>query len=154
MDLQAPDRKMSTSGGAPQGTLFLLDPPEAIRRKVRAAVTDPGSELRAGPDKPGVSNLLGILAAVTGTPLPALEADLAGRGYSALKDRLADALVALLAPIQQRYDALAGEGFAEVERALEAGATRAAAVAGETLARVKEATGLRPAAGPRTDPGR
>jgi tryptophanyl-tRNA synthetase len=148
MDLQAPGRKMSTTGGTPLGTLFLLDTADVIRRKVRAAVTDPESEVRAGPDKPGVSNLLGILAAVTGRPLPALEAELAGRGYSALKDEVADALVALLTPIHEAYDALAGAGFAEVERVLGAGAARAQAVAAETIARAKAATGLRPAVGP------
>jgi tryptophanyl-tRNA synthetase len=142
MDLQQPTRKMSTSGGTPAGTLFLLDPPEAVRRKVAAAVTDAGRELRTAPDKPGVSNLLAILAAARDEPVAALEERLRGRDYAALKTDVAEAVVALTAPIRERYEALAGEGFREVDAALREGAARARALAADTLAQARAAVGL------------
>src|SRR5205807_1989138 len=67
MDLQFPERKMSTTGGSPQGTVYVLDEPGAVSKKVRSAVTDSGTEVRRGPDKTGISNLIEILAAVRGT---------------------------------------------------------------------------------------
>jgi tryptophanyl-tRNA synthetase len=144
MDLQAPERKMSTSGGTPLGTLLLLDTPDVIRRKVRAAVTDPGGEVRADPGKPGVSNLLEILAAVSRTSVGDLESRLEGRGYAALKDEVAEAVVAHLAPIQARYTELIADGMGQVDEALARGADRARAVAAETLAPVRAAVGLLP----------
>jgi tryptophanyl-tRNA synthetase len=146
MDLQRPIQKMSTSTGTPLGTLFLLDPPEAVERKIRAAVTDPGREVRAGPDKPGVSNLLAILAAATGVPLPGLERRFQGRGYAALKAEVAEAVIALTAPIAERYEALAADGFRATDEVLAAGAVHVRSLAADTLARAKAAVGLSPAA--------
>jgi tryptophanyl-tRNA synthetase len=143
MDLQRPLQKMSTSAGTPLGTLFLLDPPDAVERKVRAAVTDPGREVRAGPGQPGVSNLLAILGAATGAPPADLERRFRGRGYAALKAEVADAVVALTAPIRERYADLAADGFAATEEVLAAGAARARPLAAETLARARAAVGLR-----------
>jgi tryptophanyl-tRNA synthetase len=142
MDLQRPGRKMSTSAGTPLGTLFLLDPPEVVERKIRAAVTDPGREVRVGPDKPGVSNLLAILAAATGAALSDLERRSRGRGYAALKAEVAEAVIALTAPIRGRYEALAADGFRATDEPLAAGAVRAGLLAAETLARAKAAVGL------------
>ena len=142
MDLQRPTQKMSTSAGTPLGTLFLLDPPEAVERKIRAAVTDPGRDVRGGPDKAGVSNLLAILAAATGVPLSDLELRFRGRGYAALKAEVVEAVLALIAPIGERYEALAAEGFLATDEALAAGAGRARSLAAETLALAKAAVGL------------
>jgi len=142
MDLQAPERKMSTSGGTPWGTLSMLDPPESIRRKVRAAVTDPGRDVRAEPEKPGVSNLLGILAALGRTSVHDLEARFEGRGYADLKEELADAVVETLSPIQARYAALCDDGMPGVDEVLAAGAARARAAAEATMERVRAAVGL------------
>jgi tryptophanyl-tRNA synthetase len=153
MDLQRPMQKMSTSAGTPLGTLFLLDPPEAVERKIRAAVTDPGHEVRGGPDKPGVSNLLGILAAATGVPVTDLEGRLRRRGYSALKEEVAEAVLALTAPIRERYETLAADGFRASDEVLAAGAVRARSLAAKTLARAKATVGLcsrHPGAGPQT----
>jgi tryptophanyl-tRNA synthetase len=142
MDLQRPTRKMSTSGGTAAGTLFLLDPPETVRRKVSAAVTDAGVEVRRAPDKPGVSNLLSILSAAVDEPMAAVEERFRGRGYAALKTEVAEAVVALTEPIRERYQDLARAGFAEVDDALRDGAARARVIAADTLARAKAAVGL------------
>ena len=142
MDLQQPTRKMSTSGGTAAGTLLLLDPPETLRRKVAIAVTDAGAEVRRGPDKPGVSNLLSILSAARQEPVAALEDRFRGRGYAALKAEVADAVVALTEPIRRRYQDLAQDDFAGVDEVLRDGAERARATAADTLARAKRAVGL------------
>src|SRR5436853_5958810 len=116
MDLQDPSRKMSTTGSTLEGTVYVLDEPAAITKKVKRAVTDSGTEIRAAPDKPGVSNLLEILAAIRGTAVPEVERTLAdARGYGDLKSTVADELVAYLAPVRERYAELrADEG--ELER--------------------------------------
>src|SRR5436190_3753388 len=106
MDLQEPTRKMSTTGGSEEGTVYVLDEPGAVTKKVKRAVTDSGTEIRAAPDKPGVSNLLEILAAVRGTTVADAEASLAGaRGYGDLKQTVAEEVVAYLAPVRERYGA-------------------------------------------------
>ena len=107
MDLQVPTRKMSKSESSPQGTILLDDPPEAIDRKVRRAVTDTDSEVRYDPaTKPGVSNLLELLAASTGGD----PVDLAARypDYGSLKKDTAEAVVEMLRPIQERRAELGG----------------------------------------------
>jgi tryptophanyl-tRNA synthetase len=144
MDLQQPTRKMSTSGGTAAGTLFLLDPPEALLRKIAAAVTDAGREVRTGPDKPGVSNLLMILAAAREETVAELEERLRDQGYAALKREVGEAVVALTEPIRARYQAFADEGFGEVDAVLGEGAARARARAAGTLAQAKAAVGLLP----------
>jgi tryptophanyl-tRNA synthetase len=144
MDLQHPANKMSSTEGTPAGTLSLLDTPAAIRRKLGRAVTDAGHEVRATPAKPGVSNLLEILSASSGQPREAHERRLAGAGYGALKAEVAEAVIALLEPIQARYAALAAAGFAEVRAILRAGAARARMLAEATMALVRAAVGLLP----------
>jgi tryptophanyl-tRNA synthetase len=148
MDLQRPTRKMSTSGGTAAGTLFLLDPPEVLRRKVARAVTDAGADVRQARDRPGVSNLLSILSAARHEPVAALEDRLRGRGYAALKAEVADAVVALTEPIRRRFEDLARDGFTAVDEVLRRGAERAGAVAADTLARAERAVGLLPASPP------
>ena len=147
MDLQNPTAKMSKSADSPQGTLLLLDEPGTISKKIKSAVTDSGTEVRYDPlEKPGVSNLLEILAAATDRPVPELEAEYAGAGYGAFKTAVADAVGDLLAPIRARYDELARDP-AEVDRLLAGGAAKAAAIAGDVMARVRKAVGLLPTAG-------
>src|SRR5215467_11003165 len=85
MDLQEPAKKMSTTGGTAQGTLLLLDPPDTIRRKVRSAVTDSGSEVRRGDDKPGVTNLIDLMSVATGEPPGAIEKTYESSGYGQFK---------------------------------------------------------------------
>jgi tryptophanyl-tRNA synthetase len=143
MDLQAPERKMSTTGGSPQGTVYVLDEPSAIAKKFRSSVTDSGSEVRRARDKPGISNLIEILSAVRGDDPAAIEAEFDGSGYGAFKSAVGDAVVDYLAPVRERYQELrADEG--ELERILEAGADKARAIAADTLADVREAMGVGP----------
>jgi tryptophanyl-tRNA synthetase len=143
MDLQAPERKMSTTGGTPQGTVYLLDEPDAIGKKFRSAVTDSGSDIVRGPDKAGVSNLIDIMAAVTDCSLEDVEREFDGSGYGAFKQAVADAVVAYLAPVRERYNALRGDEPA-LERTLAAGAEKARAIASVTLREVREAMGVGP----------
>jgi tryptophanyl-tRNA synthetase len=145
MDLQDPLRKMSTTGGSEQGTVYVLDEPGAIERKLKSAVTDSGTEIRCSPEKPGVSNLIEILAVARGATPEAVEADLAGaRGYGELKAAASEAVVAYLAPVRERYPQLRADEDA-LEAVLERGATRARVLAAGTLAEVRRCMGVGPA---------
>ena len=143
LDLQDPRVKMSKS--LPDaGTLGLLDEPSALVRKIKRAVTDAESEVRFDPEaKPGVSNLLVILGAVTGTPVAALEAELSGQGYGALKAAVADAVVAFVEPFAKRVAELLADP-AELDRILARGAEQAGAVAAATIADVYDRVGFLP----------
>jgi tryptophanyl-tRNA synthetase len=146
MDLQNPLAKMSKSEESPQGTIDVTDSPEAILKKVKTAVTDSGREILATEDKPAVTNLLGLLSVATGRSVPDLEADYKGKGYADLKRDLGEALVAMLAPIRERFESLMADP-AELERLLEVGASKAQSVARETLATVYERVGFLPRRG-------
>ena len=141
MDLQDPTVKMSTTSAGEQGTVYVLDEPRAIEKKLGSAVTDSGTEVRRAPDKPGVSNLIEILAAVRDSDPAEVEAEFAGSGYGAFKTAVAAAVVDYLAPVRERYEQLRGDQ-AELERILEQGAGRAAAIAAGTLADVRERMGV------------
>jgi tryptophanyl-tRNA synthetase len=141
MDLQEPERKMSTTGGTPQGTVGLLDPPDTIRRKVRSAVTDSGSDVVRSPDKPGITNLIDIMSVATGSPPEEIEARYNGQGYGAFKEDAAEAVVALLDPIRLRYGELRGDPGA-LQSTLAKGAAKAEAIAEETLALAYERVGF------------
>jgi tryptophanyl-tRNA synthetase len=143
MDLQQPDRKMSKSDGTELGTIWLLDDPARLKKKVMSAVTDSGSEVRAGEDKPGVTALLEILAIVSDTSVPVLEERFAGQGYGAFKAAVLEALVAYLEPILRRYHELRADP-AEAERLLALGAERAHELATPTLALVRDRLGFLP----------
>jgi tryptophanyl-tRNA synthetase len=142
MDLQDPGRKMSTTGGSELGTVYVLDEPAAIARKVRSAVTDAGAEVRRAPAKPGISNLIEIMAAVRKVAPEEVEAQFDGSGYGAFKGAVADALVEYLAPVRERYPALRADEEG-LERTLARGAERARAIAAETLRDVRAAMGFR-----------
>jgi tryptophanyl-tRNA synthetase len=143
MDLQAPERKMSTTGGTPQGTVYVLDEPAAIAKKFRSSVTDSGSEVRRAPDKAGVSNLIDILAAVRGITPEAVEAEFDGARYGTFKQAVADAVTEYLAPVRARYEALRADE-PELERILSAGADKARAIASGTVSDVRTAMGVGP----------
>ncbi len=132
MDLQEPDRKMSTTGGTPQGTIGLLDPPDTVRRKLRSAVTDSGSEVRRREDKPGITNLIDIMSVATGADPDEIEARYDGTGYGKFKEDVAEAVVALLDPIRLRYGELRGNP-AELKAILADGAAKADSIASDTL---------------------
>ncbi len=141
MDLQEPARKMSTTGGSEQGTIYVLDEPKAIEKKLKSAVTDSGSEVRSAPEKPGISNLIEILAAVRGSEPAAVEAEFADARYGDFKVAVAAAVVEYLAPVQERYAALRGDED-RLEAILAGGAGRAHALAAQTLADVRELMGV------------
>ena len=94
---------MSKSDSNENAFIALLDSPDAIRRKIKRAVTDSDGEIRFGEDKPGVSNLLSILSAVSGKAISDIEKEMAGLGYGALKEAVAEAVVSELEPLQKRY---------------------------------------------------
>ncbi len=143
MDLQTPDKKMSTTGGTPQGTVLVLDEPDVIAKKVRSAVTDSGSGITKSPEKPGISNLIDILAAVRGTTPEQIEREFDGAGYGAFKQAVADAVVDYLAPVRERYEALRVDEPG-LERTLAQGAEKARAIASGVLADVRTAMGVGP----------
>jgi tryptophanyl-tRNA synthetase len=141
MDLQDPGKKMSKSAApdAP-GTVRLLDPPEVIRRKVARAVTDSGREVVFDPEeKPGVANLLTILAACSGTSPEVAAAKL--NTYRDLKEAVAEAVITMLAPLQDRYAEVSADPGA-IEAMARDGAARAQRLAAPILARAQEAIGL------------
>ncbi|HZO36288.1 MAG TPA: tryptophan--tRNA ligase [Solirubrobacteraceae bacterium] len=145
MDLQEPARKMSTTGGTAEGTVLVLDEPKAIEKKFKRAVTDSETEIRRGPGKAGVSNLIDILAVARGVTPQRVEADMASaRGYGDLKVATAEAVIAMLAPVRERYAELRGDE-ARLEQILALGADKARAIASATLADVRDAMGVGPA---------
>lgn len=140
MDLQDHTKKMSKSL-PPAGTILLSDDEAGTRKKIMRAVTDSGSEVRASPDKPAVSNLLDLMAAVTGTDVAALETHFTGTGYGDFKAELAEAVNGVLRPVRERYAQLRAEPDAVLE-VLVKGADRARTVAADTMGLVRERVGL------------
>ena len=146
MDLQDPGSKMSTTAGTEAGTVLVLDEPDAIRKKVMSAVTDSGSEVRRDPDKPGVSNLIDILAVIRGVDPGEIEKEFEGSGYGDFKRATAEAVVDFLTPVRERYHELRGD-TARIETTLSDGAERARAIASETVAEVRDRMGIGPPRG-------
>lgn len=145
MGLQDPTGKMSKSDDAETNALYLLDTPDVIVRKIKRAVTDMDGVVRFDiAAKPGVSNLLSILAATTGKTVAALEAEFEGKQYGAFKGAVADAVVECLKPVQAKYAELR-EDRAGLQAVLKDGAARASVRANATLQRVHDVLGLIPA---------
>ncbi|MDX6634433.1 MAG: tryptophanyl-tRNA synthetase [Solirubrobacterales bacterium] len=140
MDLQEPERKMSTTGGTPQGTVLVLDEPATIRKKFGSAVTDSGREIVRAPDKAGIANLIDIFAVARGIDQAQVESEFEGAGYGDFKKAVAEAVVELLTPVQERYAELRPDE-AELERVLGVGAEKARAIAAPVLADVRERMG-------------
>jgi tryptophanyl-tRNA synthetase len=142
MDLQEPERKMSTTDSQPQGKVLITDPPEMIRKKLKSAVTDSGSDVRYDPEtKPGISNLLEIMSVATGEPIPELEARYDSGGYGQLKSDVAEAVVALLDPMRTRYEELRADEAA-LRALLGRGAAKARETAEPTLEQMYERMGF------------
>ncbi len=141
MDLQHPQNKMSTTTGSLEGTVYVTDEPAAIEKKFKRAVTDSGSEVRRGAGKPGVTNLIEIFAAVRGQAPQEIEAELKDARYGELKSAVASAVIDYLAPVRERYADLRSDER-KLEAILAGGAERARAIAGETLADVRERMGV------------
>jgi tryptophanyl-tRNA synthetase len=143
MDLQEPERKMSTTGGTEAGTVLVLDEPEAIRKKFGSAVTDSGREVRRGEDKPGITNLIDILSVARGVDQATIEREFEGAGYGDFKQAVAEGVVELLAPVRERYAELRPDEAA-LEASLAAGAEKARQIAAATLADVRDRMGIGP----------
>ena len=141
MDLQEPERKMSTTGATEAGTLYVLDEPGAIRKKLGSAVTDSGREVVRREDKPGVTNLIDVLAVARGVGPAQVESEFADAGYGDFKQAVAEGVVELLSPVRERYAELRPDEAA-LEAALAAGAEKARAIAAPTLADVRERMGI------------
>ena len=141
-NLQEPERLMSTTRGAPAGVVRMIDSPDEVRKKFKTAVTDSGTDVRHDPEaKPGVSNMIEIMAVVTGSSIGEVEATFDGQGYGAFKEGVAEAVVELLAPFQQRYEELrADEG--ELRRMLAVGADKAREASAPTLEAMYERMGF------------
>jgi tryptophanyl-tRNA synthetase len=141
MSLDDPHQKMSKSDDRPMASLELTDPPELIAKKLRAAVTDSGREVRSGTDKPALSNLLTIFSLFEGTPVADLEARFASSGYGDFKAALLEVVVEKLHPIQDRYaELMADQG--ELDALLRTGADRASEIADRKMAQVRDKVGL------------
>jgi tryptophanyl-tRNA synthetase len=132
MDLQDPLGKMGKTGSSEQGTIRILDSPDAIRRKLKTAVTDSGSEVRRGGDKPGITNLIDIYSVATGETPEQIESRYDGSGYGQFKTDVGEAVVELVVPIQERYRALRADED-ELRRLLAHGAEKARAVSAPVL---------------------
>jgi len=146
MDLQDPTRKMSTTNSTPEGTIYVLDTAKDVEKKFKRAVTDSDDPplIRRAPEKPGVANLIDILAVASERTPEQVEVDLAGaRGYGDLKGATADAVNGMLAPVRDRYDDLRADED-RLEATLAAGAEKARAIAADTLVDVRRAMGIGP----------
>ena len=143
MDLQDPTSKMSTTSSSEEGLVFVLDEPEQIERKFKRAVTDSGEGVYRAADKPGVTNLIDILAAVRGVRPTEIEREFSGVRYGDFKGVVASSVIDYLAPVKERYGELRAD-HAALESILAAGAERARAIASVTLADVRGAMGVGP----------
>jgi tryptophanyl-tRNA synthetase len=150
MDLQDPSAKMSTTYGSEAGLIYVDDEPDAIRRKLKRAQTDSGSEIVRAPDKPGISNLVEMLAVTRHAAPEQVERDFAGQGYGAFKEAVGEALVEMLAPVRERYRELRADEQG-LERTLAMGAERAREIAQDTMREVRPLMGIGPAAVGRPD---
>jgi tryptophanyl-tRNA synthetase len=142
-DLQEPERKMSTTGGTEQGTVYVLDDPDTIRRKFKKAVADSGREIVRAPDKPGISNMIEIMAVARGIAPEEVEREFEGSGYGDFKGAVAEAVIDWLTPVRERHEELRADD-ARLEEILEAGADKARAIAAPIVAEVREVMGVGP----------
>ena len=143
MDLQEPNAKMSTSSGTEAGLIYIDDEPDSIIRKVKRAQTDSGSEIVRAPDKPGITNLIDMLAAARDVTPEEIEREFEGQRYGDFKGAVGEALVELLTPARERYGELRRDE-AGLEATLASGAERARAIASETMAEVRDVMGIGP----------
>ena len=146
MDLQDPTSRMSTTASSEQGAIYILDEPDAIRRKFGSAVTDSGSEVVRSDEKAGITNLIEITAVARGVSPEEVESEFEGSGYGDFKTAAAESVVELLAPVRERYAELRPD-TAALEQTLAAGAEKARSIASATLAEVRERMGVGPPPG-------
>jgi tryptophanyl-tRNA synthetase len=144
LDLQSPEKRMSTTASTEQGAVYILDPADTVRKKFRAAVTDSGRDIVRGPDKPGISNLIEIMAVARRETPELVEKEYAqASGYADFKSDVGDAVAAMLAPIRERYEEIRPD-TGRLEEILAEGADKARAISSEVVAEARERMGLGP----------
>jgi len=141
MDLQDPVAKMSTTYSSDSGLVYIDDPPDAVRRKVKRAQTDSGTEVVRAPDKHGITNLIEIMAAARDVEPEQIEREFDGQGYGAFKEAVGEALVELLTPVRERYEELRPDED-ELRATLRKGAERARTIAAGTMTEARAAMGV------------
>jgi len=141
MGLDDPTKKMSKSASSPLNYIGVLDDAETISGKIKRAVTDSGNEIKAGPEKPAITNLLNIFSEVSGKSVAEIEQNFVGKKYGELKESLTEAIISYLAPIQKKYDEIIRDHDG-LEKVLSDGSQRAGDIASKTLSNVKEKVGL------------
>jgi tryptophanyl-tRNA synthetase len=147
MDLQSPEKKMSTTGATELGTVYVLDEPGQVLRKFKSAVTDSGKDIVRSPEKAGISNLIEILAAVKGETPESVEKEYAqALGYAGFKEDVGRAVVEYLAPVRGRYAEIRADETG-LERVLAQGAEKARAISSHTVALARERMGVGPPGG-------
>jgi tryptophanyl-tRNA synthetase len=145
MDLQTPEKKMSTTGGSELGTVYVLDEPGTVMRKFKSAVTDSGREVLRGPEKAGITNLIDVLAAVRGVDPEAIEKEFAdGSGYGAFKEAVGREVVEFLRPAQERYAEIRPD-VSGIESILAKGADKARAISSQVVDETRDRMGIGPA---------
>ena len=142
MNLQDPTSKMSKSDKDNSGNIMLADDEKTITKKVMRAVTDSGSQVSAGPDKPAMTNMLVIMSVLSGKTIQELEEKYVGKGYAKFKEDLAEIVVKTIKPLQHTHQQLMKEGNDKIDKALEHGWWRASELANAKLGQVKELLGL------------
>ena len=140
MSLGAPENKMSKSDPNQNGTLYITDSPDILRKKIMSAVTDSDGGVRCSKDKPGVSNLMQIMGSLSGRSMESIESEFGGRGYGDFKKAVADVVIAALEPVRRRYAEICADKSA-VEDALRAGTERAQRRVNRTMSKVRRKVG-------------
>ena len=141
MGLDDPTKKMSKSAASANNYIALTDSTDIIRQKIQRAVTDSGTEIKARPNKPAITNLLNIFSEITDRPITELEKEFAGKGYAEFKAALAEALIEFLKPIQEKYYKILKDEAA-LRKILDDGSQKVAPLAQKTLREVKQKIGL------------
>jgi len=141
MGLDDPAKKMSKSAPSPANYIALTDDDETIRAKIKKAVTDSGSEIKAGEDKPAITNLLNIFSGVSGKSVAEIEKEFSGKSYGEFKEALAEAVIAELKPIREKFEEIMKDKE-NLKKILDDGAESIADQAQTTLKKAKKAIGL------------
>lgn len=141
MGLDDPTKKMSKSSSTPLNYIALSDDAETIRNKIKRAVTDSGSEIKSGPDKPAMTNLLQIYSEASGKSIADIETEFSGKGYGEFKEALAEEIIRCLEPIQKRYSGIISDKE-KIREILKAGAEKLEAIAQTNIKNIKERMGL------------
>jgi len=141
MGLDDPTKKMSKSAASAYNYIAMTDSADIIKSKIMKAVTDSGSEIKAGPDKPAITNLLNIYSEISGKNVAQLEQEFSGKNYGQFKESLSDALINYIAPIQKKYEELISDKVG-LEKILSSGSEKLAKPASEMIEMVKQKMGL------------